>query len=105
MVRIQLATTLQVVFCQQLVPWADGQGRSLAAEVLVVTPAVRALIRENKTHQIASAVQTGASIGMRTLNQSLGALLRSGKIDRATAEAYSHDKEDLTRVLGSQPER
>jgi twitching motility protein PilT len=99
-VRIQLASTLRVVFCQQLIPWPNGGGRSLAAEVLVVTPAVRALIRESKTHQIGSAIQTGVNLGMRTMNQSLAALTRSGRIDRATAEAHSPDTEDLQRVIG-----
>src|SRR6187549_1819918 len=66
-IRIQLAITLQGVVAQQLLPTADGQGRVAAAEVLVVTPAVRNLIREGKTHQVYSAMQAGRKFGMVTM--------------------------------------
>ncbi len=98
-VRTQLAATLQVVFSQQLVPWENGTGRSLAAEILIASPAVRAMIREDKLHQIASAMQTGGMIGMKTMNQSLQELFQSGKIDRNTAVAYAIDKDDIQRRL------
>jgi twitching motility protein PilT len=107
-VRVQLASTLQVVLSQKLVPWSDGKGRSLAAEILVATPNVRAMIREEKTHQMRTAMQTGGEHGMQTLNQSLLALLRRRKIARATALEYSEDKASLLEELDhqtSQPAR
>ena len=94
-VRIQLASTLRYVVSQQLVPWDDGNGRSLAAEILVATSAVRALIREDKTHQIRNAIQTGHALGMRTMNQSLLALVAQGTITMATATEYSPDPDRL----------
>jgi twitching motility protein PilT len=98
-IRTQLATTLQLVISQQLVPWDDGRGRSLAAEILVATPAVKAMIRENKIHQIASAMQTGLQTGMKTMNISLQELYTAGKIKAETALDWSIDKEDMQRQL------
>src|SRR5215471_94361 len=72
-VRAQLAIGLQGVVTQTLLPTADGQGRCVAAEVLVPTPGVRNLIREGKTHQIYSLIQTGAEQGMQTMDSSLAA--------------------------------
>lgn len=91
-VRIQLACTLQYVICQKLIPWSDGQGRSLAAEVLCVTPAVRAMIREEKTHHIGTAMQTGFDLGMRTLNRSLMDLVRARRISLDEASHYSESR-------------
>ena len=65
------------------------------------TPAVRNLIREGKTHQIPSAMQTGASVGMQTMDAALAALVRAGKITRALAEPRSSTPEELRRLLGS----
>lgn len=90
-VRIQLASTLQYAICQKLVPWDNGQGRSLIAEVLVVNAAVRAMIREEKTHQIRTVMQTNYRIGMRTLEQSLEEAVKSGKISSKTASLYMED--------------
>src|ERR687884_164386 len=67
-VRVMLSTVLQGIMTQELLPTRDGAGRAAAVEVLVPTPAVRNLIRDGKTHQIASAMQTGASAGMRTMD-------------------------------------
>jgi twitching motility protein PilT len=92
-VRIQLAGTLQYVICQKLIPWSDGQGRSVAAEILCVTPAVRAMIREEKTHHIATAMQTGHDLGMQTLNRSLVDLVRAGRITRAEAARHSESRQ------------
>ncbi len=83
--RVQLASTLQYVICQQLIPWEKGGGRSLAAEVLGVTPAVRAMIRDEKSHQIRTVIQTNYDAGMRTLVQSLQELITAGRISRDTA--------------------
>ena len=94
-IRIQLATTLQHVICQKLLPWDDGKGRSVAAEVLCVTPAVRAMIRDEKTHQINTAMQTGYEIGMRTMNGSITELMAKGKLSHKSAMTYSDDKTNI----------
>ena len=78
-VRAQLAIGLQGIVTQTLVPTADGKGRAVAAEVLVPTPGVRNLIREGKTHQIYSLIQTGAAHGMQTMDASLAGLVRAGR--------------------------
>ena len=70
-VRVQLSVALQGVMTQQLLPTADGSSRVVACEVLVPTPAVRNLIREGKTHQIPSAMQTGSNVGMQTMDAAL----------------------------------
>src|SRR5579884_1924324 len=99
-VRAQLAVALQGIMTQMLVPTADGAGRCVAAEILVPTPAVRNLIREGKTHQIYSVLQTGASQGMQTMDASLAQLVRAGKITRQIAESRAHSLEELRRLLG-----
>ena len=76
---MQLATTLQGVVTQQLLQTTDGQGRVVACEVLVATPAVRNLIREGKIHQIYSAMQAGGRFGMQTMDMSLAALVKAGQ--------------------------
>lgn len=92
-VRIQIATTLQYVICQKLVPWSNGGGRSLAAEVLCITPAVRAMVRDEKTHQIATTMQTGGAHGMQTLNQSLIELIKSQLVTKEDAAKYSEKRQ------------
>src|SRR3954452_24524037 len=99
-VRVQLSVALQGIATQQLLPTADGKGRVLAAEVLVPTPAVRNLIREGKTHQIYSAIQTGASFGMQTMDTALAELVRRNVITRELAEARSSSPDELRRLLG-----
>lgn len=79
-IRIQLAGTLVGIAAQLLLPRADGTGRVLAMEILVATPAVKNLIREEKTHQIPSAIQTGARHGMRSMEASLRDLYQRGLI-------------------------
>jgi twitching motility protein PilT len=96
-VRTMLSFTLQAVFCQQLIPKADGGGRALACEILVATSAVRALIRDDKAHQIYSIIQTGGKFGMRTLNQSLVELVTHGVITRDEAFNRTTDPDDLAR--------
>src|ERR1700704_3224649 len=76
-VRVQLSVALMGVMTQTLIPTADGSGRVVACEVLVPTPAVRNLIREGKTHQIPSAMQTGSSVGMQTMDAALAGLIRA----------------------------
>src|SRR5215210_5278413 len=99
-VRVQLSVSLQGIVTQQLMPTADGQGRCVGVEVLVPTPAVRNLIREGKTHQIYSTLQTGGSHGMQTMDAALVELMRAGKISRELAEARSASPEELRRLMG-----
>ena len=100
-VRVQLSVALQGIVTQQLLPTADGQGRCVATEVLVPTPAVRNLIREGKTHQIYSALQTGGQFGMQTMDASLAQLVRQHKITRELAESRSSAPEELRRLMGT----
>jgi len=100
-IRTQLAATLQVVLSQQLVPWINENGRSLAVEIMIATPAVKAIIREDKVHQLPSVIQTGGNFGMRTMNQSLADFVADGKINKKIAMAYSLDKEDMERKIAN----
>ena len=99
-VRAQLAVALQGIMTQMLLPTADGAGRTVAAEVLVPTPAVRNLIREGKSHQIYSVLQTGGAQGMQTMDAALSQLVRAGKITRQLAESRAHSVEELKRLIG-----
>jgi twitching motility protein PilT len=100
-VRVQLSVTLQGIVTQQLLATPDQRGRVAASEVLVATPAVRNLIREGKTHQIYSAIQTGGNHGMQTMDASLAGLARENKITRQLAEARSSSPEELRRLMGT----
>jgi twitching motility protein PilT len=99
-VRMQLSVALQGIVTQQLLPTADGSGRVVACEVLVPTPAVRNLIREGKTHQIYSTIQTSGATGMQTMDAHLAQLVREGKVNRALAEQRAAVPEELKRLLG-----
>jgi twitching motility protein PilT len=99
-VRMQLSIALQGIVTQQLLPTSDGSSRVVAAEVLVPTPAVRNLIREGKSHQIYSAIQTSGSVGMQTMDGNLAQLVRRGKITRALAERRASVPEELKRLIG-----
>ena len=101
-VRVQLATTLQGVVTQQLVPTVDGAGRVAAIEVMIATPAIRNLIREGKVHQIYSAMQAGGRYGMQTMDMSLAAHVKGGRITQQMAFELCHDAEELQRLIGSQ---
>jgi twitching motility protein PilT len=102
-IRAQLAIGLQGVVTQTLVPTADGTGRCVAAEVLVPTAGVRNLIREGKTHQIYSLIQTGGAHGMQTMDASLAALVRGGQITLAMAETRSSNPEEMRKLIESGP--
>jgi twitching motility protein PilT len=99
-VRVQLATTLQGVVTQQLLQTQDGLGRVVASEVLVTTPAIRNLIREGKVHQIYSAMQAGGRFGMQTMDMSIAAHVKAGRISQAMAFERCHDPEELQRLVG-----
>ncbi len=98
-VRQQLSNTLRAVISQQLIRTEDGKGRVLAVELLMDTLAVRNMIREGKTHQIYSAMQTGQSHGMYTMDQSLARLFLLGKISRQSALDSCIDKDELNRTM------
>ena len=99
-IRVQLSTTLQGVVTQQLLQTWDGQGRVVAAEVLVTTPAIRNLIREAKVHQIYSAMQAGGQFGMRVMDQALAYLVQTQKISIELARQRCHDPQELDRLVG-----
>jgi len=98
-IRVMLASTLEGVVTQQLVPTADGSGRAPCAEVLVCTSAVRNLIRTGKTHQIYSLMQVGGSFGMQTMDQGLATLVKEGVISESIAYDRSSNEEDLRNHL------
>jgi twitching motility protein PilT len=99
-VRVQLASSLQGVVTQTLLPRADTAGRIAAAEILVVTPAVRNLIREAKIHQVYTTMQAGAKYGMQSMDQALVDLVRQNLITYETASNNCHSIEELNRMLG-----
>jgi twitching motility protein PilT len=99
-IRTQLSLVLEGVVCQALLPKANGQGRVVALEILVPTPAIRNLIREDKIHQIYSAMQAGQEkLGMQTMNQSLATLYLTRQITLETALAASSLKEELQEMI------
>lgn len=98
-VRTVLSFTLQAVFSQQLLARADGRGRVLASEIMVGNSAVRALIRDDKAHQIYSIMQTGGKYGMQTMNQSLYELYRKKYITYDDALSHSTEPDDLKRLM------
>ena len=98
-IRTQLASVLQAVVTQQLLPLQDGSGRVAALEIMLATDAIKNLIRENKGHQIDSMIQTGKKDGMISLNGSLAQLVRSGKVNRIVAEEYSLDISELRQYI------
>jgi len=98
-VRVQLSFVLLAVMAQQLIPRANGSGRSLAVEILVANPAVRALIREGKTHQLYSVIQTSQREGMKTMNHSLAELHPKKVISYEEGIARSQDPEEFLRLL------
>lgn len=99
-IRTQLATTLKGVITQQLVPLATGEGRMAAHEIMIGTDAVLNMIRENKTHQLASVMQTGAQEGMHTLNSNLAKLARDGLISFDTGYEWASDKSEYNQYFG-----
>jgi len=98
-IRVQLASSLQGVVTQTLVPTSDGKGRAVACEVLVVTPAVSNLIREGKTHQIFSSMQAGGALGMVTMDKALAELVKKGKVRKEDAEERAHDITNFHQLL------
>ena len=98
-IKIQLASVLQAVISQQLLPNITGDGRVAALEIMVTTPGIQNLIREGKTYQIESAVQTGNKYGMKTMDMSISELYKKGVISIDAAMTYAVDKEILKRMV------
>ena len=104
-IRVQLSTTLQGVLYQTLVPRADGDGLTVAVEVMIATPAIRNLIREGKTYQIPNVIQTSTQYGMQSLNQALRDLYHKGLISLEDALARSNNPEELRELIGERTRR
>src|SRR5438876_2719434 len=99
-IRTQLALVLEGIVCQALLPRADGKGRVCSLEILVPTPAIRALIRDDKIHQIYGAMQTGQEkMGMQTANQSLASLHQKRLITLDTAITASSNRDELQDMI------
>jgi twitching motility protein PilT len=99
-IRTQLSLVLEGIVCQALLPKTDGKGRVVAQEILVPTPAIRNLIREDKIHQIYSAMQSGQEkLGTQTFNQSLATLYMTRQITLETAMGASSLKDELDQMI------
>lgn len=98
-VRTQLSTVCEGVISQQLIKTIDGRNRVAALEVMVTTPAIRNLIRENKIYQIKNIIQTGSKIGMKSMDQELVNLFRQGRISKESALSRCTDYEYTSRLL------
>jgi twitching motility protein PilT len=99
-IRVQLSTVLQGVISQQLLVRKDIPGRAVAVEVMVATPAIRNLIREGKTYQINSQIQTGMKFGMQTMDGSIANLYKKGMISQEEALTHANDQDNLMRYMG-----
>jgi twitching motility protein PilT len=99
-VRAQLAFVLEGIVTQTLLPKAQGKGRVMAAEILVVTPAIRALIRDDKVHQIYSSMQAGKKFGMQTLNDALYQLYMNREVTADECLRVSGDPTEFQRMIG-----
>jgi twitching motility protein PilT len=104
-IRAQLSFVLEAVMCQTLLPRANGPGRALALEIMVPNAAIRALIRDDKIHQLYSQMQLGqGKSGMQTMNQSLASLVSRRLIDTEMAKSRSSDVEELQQLINQGPE-
>jgi twitching motility protein PilT len=102
-IRIQLASVLEGVLCQTLLPSATGRGRNIAIEVMLGTDAIRNLVREGKTHQIYTQIEAGGSLGMQTMDRAIAELYKKGKITREVAMTNARKPDELKRHLGLVP--
>ena len=99
-IRTQLSLVLEGIVCQALLPRGDGRGRVCSLEILVPTPAIRNLIRDDKVHQIYGAMQTGQEkFGMQTANQSLASLYQKRLISLETALSASSNRDELQDMI------
>lgn len=98
-VRVQLSSVIQAVISQQLLPKADGKGRVAAHEIMISTPAIRNLIREDKIHQIDTSIQTGGKYRMQTMDSSLIDLYNRGLIRKDVALTQAINQEDIKKYI------
>ena len=99
-IKTQLAGMIEAVISQQLVPTVDGKSRVAALEIMLATPAIRNLIREGKTHQIQTIIQTGSNVGMITMDKSLINLYKRHKITLDSVKKFAVDQEAISKELG-----
>ena len=99
-IRVQLANIVKGVISQQLLPRSDIKGRCVALEIMLTTSAISNLIRDEKTHQIYSQIQTGGMMGMVTMDQSVANLYKGGRISLETAQQYTQNLEEFKRIVG-----
>lgn len=97
-IKVQLAAVLQGIVSQQLIARNDSEGRVAALETMITTPAIQNLVREGKTHQIQSSIQTGAKYGMKTMDSSIVELYKNGVISYEKALTYAVDLEMFKRL-------
>ena len=98
-IRVQLANNIMAIISQQLLPRASGSGRVPANEIMIASPAVRNLIRENKTHQIQSMIQTSANMGMITMDQCLRDLYLRGWVTLEECMSRAVNVEELKKMI------
>lgn len=98
-IRVQFANVLEAVISQQLIPTADGTGRAAAFEVMHANHAVRNLIREGKSHQLTSVMQTNRKLGMMTMDEAIQQLYYSGRINREMAIQFATDPDAMENKI------
>ncbi|MDE7270828.1 MAG: PilT/PilU family type 4a pilus ATPase, partial [Acetatifactor sp.] len=98
-IRIQFANVLEAIIAQQLIPTSDGMSRVAAFEVMHANHAIRNLVREAKSHQLESVMQTNRKMGMMTMDEAIGQLYLAGKIDREQAIHFAHDPDKMAAKL------
>jgi len=98
-IRLQLASVLEGIICQTLLPTIDGKGRACAQEILIATSAVRNLIREGKSHQLQSVLQSSAQVGMQTLDGALKNLVLKGSVGAEVAASMASNPDDFLNLL------
>jgi twitching motility protein PilT len=98
-VKIQLAAVIKGIISQQLLPKVDGNGRIASLEIMIATTAIQNMIREGKTHQIESSIQTGAKYGMKTMDMSLSELYKKGLVSYECALSYAVDRDMLSKIM------
>ena len=102
-VRAQLSFVLEGIVTQTLLPKREGKGRAMAAEILVVTQAIRTLIRDDKIHQVYSSMQSGKKFGMQTMNDALYQLYTARQVHEEDCLRVSSDPGEFLRMIGKQP--
>ncbi len=101
-IRVQVSNNLLAIMSQQLLPRAGQPGRVAAIEVMVANSAIRNLIRENKAHQMHSMIQTGAQVGMQSMDQALRDLYKQGLITYEMAQRRSHNPDELEKLIAGE---